>query len=65
MRNESGNEIETDSKGKVILRGAHRIPAARRLHNMMVVQSRRGWKYADIEKAIADANAGIVYDRTY
>ncbi len=33
------------------------------LHNIKIAQSRRGWRYADVEKAIADAKAGIVYDR--
>ncbi len=56
--------METDTKGNVILRGAHTNPMVRKLHNIKVVQSRQGWKYADIEKAIADAKAGIVYDRS-
>ncbi len=55
--------IETDRNGLPIIRGAHSNFMAQKLHNVKVAQSRKGWKMADIEKAIADAKAGIVYDR--
>jgi len=55
---------EYDTKGNQILTGAHASYMARKLHNVMVVQSRKGSTLADAEKAIADAKAGIVYDRT-
>ena len=57
------NGTETDSKGNAIMKGAHENPQVRRLHNIKVVQSRKGWKFADLRKAMADAAAGIVYDR--
>jgi hypothetical protein len=31
----------------------------RMLHNVVVVQSRQGWKQAEVFRAIADAQAGI------
>ena len=55
---------DTDSNVKPILKGAHTNPQVRMLHNIKVAQSRKGWKYADVEKAIHDAKAGMVYDRT-
>jgi hypothetical protein len=56
--------MTTDTKGNQILNGADTNPMVRKIHNVKVVQSRKGWKYADVEKAIADAKAGIVYDRS-
>lgn len=38
--------------------------SARTLHNVMVVQSRRGWTHEDVIKAIHDAQRGIRYRRT-
>lgn len=55
--------IEIDSNGKPILRGAHESFMVRKIHNVMVVQSRENWTVADVQKAIKDAKAGIVYDR--
>lgn len=61
---EEADGMTTDSKGNQILNGADTNPKVRMLHNIKVVQSRKGWKYAHVEKAIADAKAGIVYDRS-
>ena len=36
-------------------------PTLGMLHNIAVVQSKAGWKYEDVQKAIADAKAGILY----
>ena len=36
-------------------------PALRRIHNVTVVQSRKGWTRADVMQALADADKGIVY----
>ncbi len=55
---------DTDSNGKPILKGAHTNPQVRMLHNIKVAQSRPGWRYADVLKAMEDAKAGMVYDRT-
>ncbi len=37
-------------------------PQVRALHNVKAVQSRKGWKEADVFRAIADAEAGIAYE---
>jgi hypothetical protein len=37
-------------------------PQVRRLHNVKVVQSRRGWKVDEVCKAIIDANDSIAYE---
>ncbi len=55
--------METDSNGRPILKGAHANPQVRMLHNIKVAQSRPGWKYADVLKAMEDGKTGVVYDR--
>ena len=37
-------------------------PQVRMLHNVVAVQSRNGWKQAEVLRAIADAEAGITYE---
>jgi hypothetical protein len=37
-------------------------PQVRVLHNVKAVQSRKGWKQAEVLRAIADAEAGIAYE---
>jgi hypothetical protein len=37
-------------------------PQVRVLHNVRAVQSRKGWKEAEVLTAIADAKAGIAYE---
>jgi hypothetical protein len=32
------------------------------LHNVRAVQSRKGWREAEVLRAIADAEAGIAYE---
>ena len=34
----------------------------RMIHNVRAVQSRSGWKRAEVLRAIADAKAGIAYE---
>ena len=36
-------------------------PQVRKLHNVKAVQSRKGWKQAEVLRAISDAEAGIAY----
>ena len=36
-------------------------PALRRLHNVRIVQSRKGWTQAEVWQAIKDADAGTTY----
>ena len=40
---------------------ADRNEQLRRLHNIQVVQSQRGWKLSDVQQARLDATNGIVY----
>jgi len=37
-------------------------PQVRVLHNVKAVQSRKGWKQAEVLRAIGDAKAGIAYE---
>ncbi len=37
-------------------------PQVRVLHNVKAVHSRKGWKQAEVLRAIADAEAGIAYE---
>lgn len=44
-------------------RNSYRTNAqVRLLHNIKAVQSRKGWTLAEVEKAMADAKAGIAYE---
>jgi hypothetical protein len=44
------------------LKGYRTNPQVRILHNIKAVQSRKGWKQAEVFKAITDAEAGIAYE---
>jgi hypothetical protein len=55
-------ETENDKKRKVPPLGTHSNLHLRELHNVRVVRERLDFTDADVEKAIADARAGIVYD---
>ena len=44
------------------LKGCKTNPQVRVLHNVKAVQSRKGWKRAEVLRAIADAEAGIAYE---
>jgi hypothetical protein len=44
------------------LKGYSTNPQIRVLHNVRAVQSRKGWKQAEVFKAMEDAGAGIAYE---
>jgi len=44
------------------LKGYRTNPQVRLIHNVKAVQSRKGWTKAEVEKAMADAQAGIAYE---
>ena len=44
------------------LKGYKTNPQVRMLHNVRAVQSREGWKQAEVLRAIADATSGIAYE---
>jgi len=55
MRGAEGRKHTTGSDPRV------QNPQLRRIHNVAVVQSRKGWTKAEAFQAITDANAGITY----
>ena len=44
------------------LKGYRSNPQIRMLHNIKAVQSRKGWKEAEVFKAMHDARIGIAYE---
>ena len=46
----------------IYLKGYRNNPQIRMLHNVKAVQSRKGWRHAEVLKAIEDAGAGIAYE---